>query len=565
MESTARTIRHNPLLPASARAFDQASEQRRNTAAPKTRPPRLHSSLNCHRIALKCLKVRPNSLSDDLVMIATDALLTWIDERLDNPIKTVESGYVRTVTVFDCIHYVRDAYDSSFRGYISYEKPRPSIRYTIVSLDSHLAMQRWILPVMHRAIPWQYMRPLRLQYEACLALAEEAARLVSRDPRFIALREQRLKDAIDLDPPLLAIVSRVYEGAEVSSDDLTVIWQNKAAYQQLIEENSRLIRFFHAAHKDHRRPSRKLSRSAVAEKNGEPKAQNTREFDLSSLRKVVLASGLGQRAWRYLHRYGDAIFRYVWQIKPNRFSRFQVAVRYLKFIAGHGYPPPPAPAIIRALLFMQGYDEGDGRHYASSWEALESRVISIALHYFGRIEHIEETHIDELLLVAYHDLDYGIELDSNQLKRGWPWIVERSRRWQESLIQKVQQENVRWRTRLGNIDTDGLRIREIGNLHDLFTTASLMRNCLANRDDDCIANQARFFTVEQPGMTRPVAVVGLVQQGSQWAVEDVRGFANSIVDERLQQIGRDIAARYNHLHSNRVKPPRRPTVRIADL
>ncbi len=565
MESTAQTIQHNPLRPASARGFGLASGQSGKSALPKSRHPCLHSSLNCHRIALKCLKVRSNSLSDDLVMIAADALLTWIDERLDNPIKIVESGYVRTVTVFDCIHYARDAYDSSFRGYISYETPRPSIRHTIVSLDSHLAIQRWILPVMHRAISWQTLRPLRLQYEACLAFAEEAAKLISRDPRFIELRERRLKDAIELDPSLLAIISRIYEGAEVSSDDLTVIWQNKAAYQRLIEENSRLIRFFHAAHRDHHRRSRISPQPAVAANNRAPKAQDTRAFDLSSLREVVLASGLEQRAWRYLHRYGDAIFRYIWQIKPNRFTRFQVAVRYLEFIAGHGYPPPPAPAIIQALLFMQGYNEGDGRHYASTWEALDSRFISMALHHFGRIQHIEEKHIDELLLVAYHDLDCGIELDSNQFKRGWPWLVARSRRWQESLIQKVQHENVRWRTRLGHIETDGLCIHEIGNLHDLFTTASLMRNCLANRDDDCIADKARFFTVKQPGKVRPAAVVGLVQQGNQWAVEDVRGFANAIVDERLQQIGRDIAARYNRLHSNRVKPPRRPTVRIADL
>ena len=149
--------------------------------------------------------------------------------------------------------------------------------------------------------------------------------------------------------------------------------------------------------------------------------------------------------------------------------------------------------------------------------------------------------------------------------RSWPWLVARCQQWQAFIIQKAQRENVRWPTRLRNIVLDGLSIREIGNLHELFASASMMRNCLASWDDDCVAGQARFFSVEQPGKKRPVALVGLVRKGEQWVVEDVRGFANAVVDESLHQIGQDIATRYQWLDSIHTKPRRQPALRIAEL
>jgi|GEM_PF-1102993 len=564
MESIAQTVRHNPPLAARVRAVDLVSDRQRNAPRTRPQPPGLASSLNCNRIALKCLKMRPNSLSDELVMAAADALLRWIDLRLDNPVKIVESGYVRTVTLFECIHYVRDAYDSSFTGYLSYDKPRPATEYAIVSLDPLLTTHRWILPVMQRAIPWAYLMPIMQQHEAYHALAKQAALLIGDDSRFIQLREQRLKEAIDLDTSLLTIISRIFEGGEVSSDDLTIIWRNRTVYQQLIDEHSDLIRFFHAANRD-RYLRAKAALKLTGANAGKAAPPDDQAFDLSCVRDLMLASGLTKGAWRYLHRYGDKIFRYVWQVKPRRFTHFQVALRYLKFLAGHGFPPPPAPSIIRALLHMQGYVEGADPDYVVSWESLNSRVITLALHHYGKLGYIREEHIDDLLLVAYDDLDYGFDPDSNQLKRGWSWLVDRSRRRQDARLQQARQENLSWPTSLGDFELDGLRIREIGNLHALCSTASTMRNCLANRDDDCVANQARFFSVEQPGKKRPVAVVGLSRQGKQWAVEDARGFANAAVDESLQQLSRDIAARYERLRNDQVKRARRQILRLRDL
>jgi hypothetical protein len=204
----------------------------------------LYSSLNCNRIALKCLKIRGNQFDESLMMMAVTALLQWFDTQLLKPIKIVEKDSVREISVFDCIQYQRHEPSKSFSSTLRVGKSESHLIPCQVSLNQLLPDQ-WMEAALTQAVAAGYLKEIRMNRAVYRCLQEESSKLVQRDPRFQHLIENLLPCALALDEQLLSIAHQLFPHANASFEDLTLIWRNQRAYQRMINEENPLLRLFH--------------------------------------------------------------------------------------------------------------------------------------------------------------------------------------------------------------------------------------------------------------------------------------------------------------------------------
>ncbi len=204
----------------------------------------LYSSLNCNRIALKCLKIRGNQFDESLMMMAVTALLQWFDTQLLKPIKIVEKDSVREINVFDCIQYQRHEPSKSFSSSLRVGKSETRLIPCQVTLNQLLPDQ-WMEAVLTQAVAAVYLKEIRMNRAVYRCLQEETIKLVQRDPRFQHLIKNLLPCALALDEQLLSIAHQLFPHANASFEDLTLIWQNLRVYQRMIDEENPLLRLFH--------------------------------------------------------------------------------------------------------------------------------------------------------------------------------------------------------------------------------------------------------------------------------------------------------------------------------
>jgi hypothetical protein len=204
----------------------------------------LYSSLNCNRIALKCLKIRGNQFDESLMMMAVAALLQWFDTHLLKPIKIVEKDSVREISVFDCIQYQRHVPSKSFSSFLYVGKSQTRLIPCQVALNQLLPGQ-WMEAVLTQAVAAVYLKEIRMNRAVYRCLQEETIKLVQHDPRFQHLIENLLPCALTLDEQLLSIAHQLFPHGDASFEDLTMIWRNRRVYQRMIDEENPLLRLFH--------------------------------------------------------------------------------------------------------------------------------------------------------------------------------------------------------------------------------------------------------------------------------------------------------------------------------
>jgi hypothetical protein len=224
----------------------------------------LFTSLNCNRIALKCLKIKGNQFSESLMMMAVGSLLKWFDEQLIKPVQIEESSTVREITVFECIQYQRDAQSQSFTSQLFFGKSTAKFIPCQVTL-SQLLPEQWMEAALTQAIAAVYLSEIKSNRAVYRRLVEETIKLIELDPRFLHLTETLLPCTLALNETMLTITHHLFPHGNASFEDLTLIWRNMAVYQQMINEENQLLRLFHLT---------RLQRFKEHRYNGKPRARN---------------------------------------------------------------------------------------------------------------------------------------------------------------------------------------------------------------------------------------------------------------------------------------------------
>ncbi len=535
MDSTHTAVQHSGVVVTYSNINNPKHHQSENPA-PRQKPSLLFNTVNINLIAIRCLWLRSNRLSDSVIVAAVGALLRWLDHQLNSPIEVADRDGIRIVRIFQCLHYVKNERQKSFCSFLKHRQAKKSVRieHTTVSLKPMLVSNHWMHAVVNLAIPGEYLQDIRQNKVLFNRIIFETVKLLSRDGRFILLKYRYLPLAIEIDPRVKDIAATLFKKGSGTNEDYTLIWRNLAVYQQLIDEGNPFIQFFHSSNLFHFKQMKKSTKGEHRYPVGLPPEKST-QFDLHKLKAFLRNEGNGDKLWRYLYKHGDRLFEALYSLKPELKTNYAGLHCYLNFLVGLNSPLPPTPKILQALLSMQGYlPDTDPLPFLDAGN-LNSPVLQLALAYYGDKPVITEEDIDDFLLVMYRDQDHGIHFDKNRKKQGWRWLVNKCRHWEVAYSQFLIRKQITWKRFIGDIEIDNYRFREISNHCELHATAARMRICIENYVSECVEDKRRFFTIQEPDDSQIIAVIGVSLVDSNWAIDDARGFGNSAPDYAINE------------------------------
>ena len=492
----------------------------------------------------QCSEINQDSINRLDLHQLIRSIFIWFDEYLSNPVQVEYSNGLTSVSVFGCIHYLKDSMNQSFSGFLSNTDGHGARQNALVSLNPFFTTDEWIHTVLVQIIPddvWQNIKSeKRLYRNFSIGIAKK----VRADYRFEILKTKLVPEALAIPEPILDIAERIHIKADVDSEELTLIWRNLTVYRQLYTEENKLIRLFHFANLT-RFHEMKKELCLVAENAGKVAPKSSAQFNFSDFKSMIVTATGSQKSWKYLCHYGDYMMLFFWQYQYQSFRFFHTAMKYLQFLQHHNFPPPIDRQLLIALFYMQGYDISKNLEILFVGGEYDAAIFTVAFHYSGQMETITTNEVDDLLQVAYWVMDNNIKLDKNQKKQGWRWLVDKASRWHRLRRKKLLTQSVSWPTYLGSVNLGGLVVVEVGNQYDLYQVSKQMRNCLESFKDQCIKGEIRFLTIKNRYAERPVAVIGLELSEEHWQFFDSRGFANARVDKNIEKLSFDVETIYN--------------------
>ena len=443
----------------------------------------------------------------------------WLDEQLANPIQSRSLGNgIRRIKVFGAIAYVIDTIENGI--YVGEWRDGKLIETAaIFEIGRPLITSKWLQPVLEHAGMFQEEQGDLFFGEAHFYrvgnwIADTAYRLLKRDPRFLYLQRRALPKALGLPADIyrLAMASRTHSaGPLLDSRTFNTVWGNQKAFRQVARENPQLLPLLQAF----------LSTKSLGWLKSDP---------VAALKDALRRDGFSEATWRYVAKHGSRLFRTPWGISTNTHP-FHAAAIYLSMLETAGLPPPPPPVVAKALL--HGYNSNRGKKVQlvdEFHENINPLVMRTALHEADRKrQECDLVNFTETFLgVCWWAEDPYLELDKNQVKAGWPWMVKQ---WEIAENEKAIAEAgnaVHWATRLTGFWIGQWLVLPISSSLDLLQEARAMRNCLADFQPNCEAGEVEIYSVRDAVTRKRKACIGIRfdMAGSPY-IFDVRGFANT--------------------------------------
>lgn len=461
----------------------------------------------------------------------------WLDEQLANPIQSRSLGNgIRRIKVFGAIAYVIDTIENGI--YVGEWRDGELIETAaIFEIGRPLITSKWIQPVLEHAGMFQEEQGDLFFGEAHFYrvgnwIADAAYRLLKRDPRFLDLQHRALPKALGLPADIyrLAMASRTHStGPLLDSRTFNVVWRNQQAFRQVARENPQLLPLMQAFLSSKPLGWLKSSSDPVA-----------------TLKDAFRRSGFSEAAWRYVAKHGSRLFRTPWERSTNTHP-FHAAAIYLSMLETAGLPPPPPPVVAKALL--HGYNTNRGKKVELVYgfhENINPLVMRTALHEAGRrrqdcdLADFAETFLG----VCWWAEEPYLELDKNQMKAGWSWMVKQWQIAEEEKTIAASGNAVHWATRLTGFWLGQWLVLPISSSHELLQEAMAMRNCLADLQPNCEAGEVEIYSVRDAVTRKRKACIGIrFDTTGSPHIFDVRGFANTPPSGDIQHVANIILRR----------------------
>jgi hypothetical protein len=454
----------------------------------------------------------------------------WLDEQLANPIRSRSLGIgVRRIKVLGVIAYVIDTIENGI--YVGEWRDGKLIETAaIFEIGRPLITSKWLQPVLeHAGILREEQGDLFFGgthfYRVKNWMADTAYRLLERDPRFLDLRRRALPKALGLPADIyrLAMASRTHSrGPLLDSRTFNTVWRNQRAFRQVARENPQLLSLLQAF----------LSSKTLGwlKSDSDP---------VATLKDAFRRDGFSEAAWRYVVKHGSRLFQTPWAISTDTHP-FHAAAIYLRMLETAGLAPPPPPVVAKA--FLHGYNSNRGKKVRLEHgfhENINPLVMRAALHEADRERrNCDLVNFAETFLgVFWWAEDPHLELDKNQVKAGWPWMVKQ---WEIAERGKAIAESdnaVHWTTRLTGFWIGQWLVLPISSSLELLQEAMAMRNCLADFQPNCEAGEVEIYSVRDAVTRKRKACIGIrFDMAGSPHIFDVRGFANTPPSGDIQHV-----------------------------
>lgn len=466
------------------------------------------------------------------------AVCNWLEERLAKPIRVRNlGGRVRRIEVFESLTFTIDPKERCitcgelcdgehvFSDHV-FEVGRPLIK------------SFWLRSVLQRlGLHRHEQGDLFFQSGADGAvrewITETAYRLLLREPRFQVLRRVTLPKVFAFSAELrgIALASRPRPvGPLLTSRELNLVWGNLKAFRSVARENPQLLPLL-MAHVQQIPPGEVVHcKDPVA-----------------ALKAALRKAGASEAAWRYVVRHGARLFRIPWEISA-RAAPFEVATIYLQALDVAGLPPPPPPLVARALLHGYNRNTEDGTIILQRdfYRDIHPPVIRAGLLEAGRRRRDPDLagFVEQFLGVCWWSEEpWNQLLDGNQLKRGWPWLVNQWKKDEAERDFVAESENRFWETRLRPARLGPWLVVPIDSSLALFRESVAMRNCLAGFRDDCRRGNVEIYSVRDPATGKREGCIGFSFGDGFPRLFDVKGFANTPPRSGVRKVARALARR----------------------
>ena len=467
-------------------------------------------------------------------------LCDWLEKRLAKPVRIRRlDGHARRIEVFESLTYtVRPQGKYIFSGELHDGHNVPT-DYNF-EVGRPLITSNWLRPILeHLGLYQRDQGDLFFEEgvadEVNLWIADTAYRLLLREPDFQKLRRSTLPQAFGLPSDVfgIALASRTHPvGPLLKSQVLNLVWKNLRAFRLVARENPQLLPLLLAYVQQIPSGTKVNCKDPVA-----------------ALKSALLEAGLSEAAWRYVSRHGARVFRIPWAISAD-VAPFAVVKTYLHALDVAGLPPPPPPAVVKALL--HGYNVNDGDQVRLQYN-FQKNIHRMALRE-GLLEADKRrrdtdmaSFVEKFIGVCWWSEDLSIQLDKNQIKRGWSWLVSQWKKYEEEQTLLAESENLVWDTRLDQFQLGQWLVIPITSSLELIRESMSMRNCLTNYRNDCEDGSIEIYSIRDATTGKRRGCIGFVSNGEYLEVLDIKGFANTPPGSEIKQIGHELFQRLQDL------------------
>ena len=263
---------------------------------------------------------------------------------------------------------------------------------------------------------------------------------------------------------------------------------------------------------------------------------------LNSLRLL----GVTSAAWRAACRLGPRLFDRIVDHAAN--SRlFDACTEMLRLIEHTDLEPLPAK--LQDLIFWQhALPHSNYVQFEKNWCCLPPWFLRHATRAARAAEMRGE-------LGEFLDLEFlpAVEWvsetrpapDANQINAGWRWIVRTQRDWAADPLVRLNGRNPAWRSAIERESVEGLNIYALTDARTVIEEGQVMCHCVAQYVSMCVRGIYRLFSLRdgQTGERVATALLKRIEE-EQWELVDVRLRRNETVEGAPRRAGLWLSQRY---------------------
>lgn len=454
-------------------------------------------------------------------------------ERLHDPVRITERRGIRTVEVLGVLRY--HFLTSARRVHFSYAVGKGRFvagqMREYVALDPVLSGDIWLA---FFAANWLVTRGAEVRPEDVPGFAMrvlEASAFPLLLDRVRACRVEgplrdRVTDALDLEPSIIRWVcqgSPRGELAAIDSRQYSAVWRRREAFEQLERESPALLRPYAAA----------LQAGLLGE-HFEP----TRDLKLA-----FRDFGIADAGWRLLLEAPSGYFDPVVTNARND-DLFEVYLWALHACLAAGRLLPKR--VLHRLVMPNGREPGQRRLLDPTFPESYWRPFLRALG--RRIACIPDpvtmrAFLDGEFEDVYDWLEWEQpEIDPNQARAGWTWMLRQHREWQEREREKAlaSRNEMRWDVLVPTFEHESWQVVALRDSYELWEEGHLMRHCARTYANRCRNGSEIVFSIRNDAGQR-VATGHLVSRRNQWRACSVRLMANRPAGPRIWEVAQAYA------------------------
>lgn len=273
------------------------------------------------------------------------------------------------------------------------------------------------------------------------------------------------------------------------------------------------------------------------------------------LKQILLNSGCTQRAWRIVAKANQRDFD---QVINSDFSSWHHLVGYLQLHERLDR----SKVISRKLACLFDHPNWN-LHNANKLinyrgAAFQPNVFNKFIDESLRVNKSADLLAIETTSVLTWLATTKVKFDANQQRKPWAWFARKASEWFAEQLAFDQLNSLTWECGLSESELSGYRFTALTNAWLVRAEAVEKHHCVDQYIDSCLAGTYRVFRVQH--ITSKTSYTLGLRLHDEWAVDQVRGFANRHATESLRELCAVVAEGLNILYMEELKIRREQTI-----